>query len=79
MMAALNNYCKKSNITENLVYKVEEGMLVCGQFMADNIFIQRSVNQHYTDLWDKGLNLFLTESQVKKHPWNDATENQFLT
>ena len=50
MMAALNNYCKKSNITENLVYKVEEGMLVCGQFMADNIFIQRSVNQHYTDL-----------------------------
>lgn len=50
MMTALNNYCKKANTTEDLVYKVEEGMLVCRQFMVDNIFNQRSVNQHYTDL-----------------------------
>lgn len=90
LMTALNKYCRHSNSSEDLVYKTEEGQLLCAQFLADNnwyrarvINITSNVCPDIIPTWQNGLCievLYIDYGNTEWLPLNRLRQikNQFL-
>ena len=78
LMQDLNQYCRnqKTNATENLIYSVEEGQLLCAQYLADQnwyrVRVINKINKDYPDAvpsWSNNLTIQVVYIDYGNQEW----------